>query len=65
MQLPKLDADLLWGYEYEITSWTEKNRIIQLEGTYNNHLVQLPDHFRADQKLKHIIKGTAQMPLKH
>jgi len=25
-----------------------------LEGTYNNHLVQLPDHFRADQKLKHV-----------
>ena len=31
-----------------------ENRIVQLEGTYNNHLVQLPGHFRADQKLKHM-----------
>lgn len=28
-----------------------------MEGTYNNHLVQLPDQFEAEQKLKHIIKG--------
>lgn len=32
--------------------------IIRIEGTYNNHLAQLPDQFEADQKLKHIIKGT-------
>ena len=43
----------------------EQNRNFQLKGTYNNHLVQLPDHFRADQKLKHIVKGIVQMPLKH
>jgi len=36
-----------------------------LKGTYNDHLVQLPEQFRADQKLKHIIKGIVQMPLKH
>jgi len=36
-----------------------------LEGTYNNHPVQLPDQFRADQKLKHIIKGNVQVPHKH
>jgi len=36
-----------------------------LEGTYNNHLVQLPDDFIADQKLKDVIKGIAQMPLEH
>jgi len=36
-----------------------------LEGTYNDHLVELPDHFRADQKLKHVIKGIGQMLLKH
>ena len=30
-----------------------------------HHLVQLPDHFRADQKLKHVLKGIVQMPLKH
>jgi len=28
-----------------------------LEGTYNDHLFQLPDHFRADQKLKYGFKG--------
>jgi len=26
----------------------------QLEGTFSDHLVQLPDHFRADQKFKHV-----------
>jgi len=36
----------------------------QLEQSYNNHLVQLPDHFRADQKLKNI-KGTDQLRLQH
>jgi len=46
----------------------EQNRTkqkFQLEGTYNNHLVQPPDHSRADQKLKHVIKGIVQMPLEH
>ena len=43
----------------------EQNWIFQLEGTYNDHLVQLPDQFRADQKLKYIIKGMVQMSLKH
>jgi len=33
-----------------------------VEETYNNHLVQLPDHFRADQKLKQF-KDIVQMPL--
>ena len=37
----------------------------QLEGTYSDYLGQLPDHFRAHQKLKHIIKSIVQMPLKH
>jgi len=40
------------------------NRLFELKGTYNDHLVQLPDQFRADQKLKHV-KGILQMPLKH
>jgi len=35
----------------------------ELEGTYNDYLVQLPDHFRADQKLKYVIKGIVQMLL--
>lgn len=43
----------------------KQNRIFQLEETYKNHLVQLPDHFRADQKLKEIIKAVVQMLLKH
>ncbi|PKU36123.1 aryl hydrocarbon receptor nuclear translocator-like protein 2 isoform x1 [Limosa lapponica baueri] len=42
-----------------------QKRICQLEGTYNDHLVQVPDHFRAAQKLKHVVKGIIQMPLKH
>lgn len=28
-----------------------------MDGTYNDHLVQWPDQFGADQKLKHIVKG--------
>ncbi|CAM9605611.1 unnamed protein product, partial [Bubo scandiacus] len=28
-----------------------------MEGTYNNNLVQLSNYFRADQKLKHVIKS--------
>ena len=43
---------------------TEQNRI-QLEGTYSDHLVQLPDHFRAFQKLKHVINSIVQMPLEN
>jgi len=44
----------------------EENRTkyFQLEGTYNDCLVQLLDNFRADQKLRHT-KGIVQMPLKH
>lgn len=46
------------------TEWTvEYNRLFQLEGTYNAHLVQLSDHFRLDQKLKHILKDNLLMPL--
>ena len=39
--------------------------MLHLEGMYDYHLVQLPDRFRADQKLKHVVKGIVQMPLKH
>lgn len=28
-----------------------------LGGAYKDHLVQLPENFRANQKLKHIIEG--------
>ena len=27
--------------------------VVQLEGTIKDHLVQLPDHFRANQKLRY------------
>jgi len=37
---------------------------VQLEGTHSDHLVQLPDHFRADEKSKHVIEGIVQMRLK-
>lgn len=36
----------------------------QLGTTNRDHLVQLLDHSRADQKLNHPIKGIVQMPLK-
>lgn len=38
---------------------------LQLEVMYSGHLIQLPDHFRDDQKLKLVIKCTVQMPLEH
>ena len=38
---------------------------VQLEESYNDCLVPLCDHFRADQKLKPVIKGIVPMPLKH
>lgn len=38
--------------------------LLQLEGTYKDHLVQLPDQFRADQELNHIVKRIVQIPLK-
>ena len=39
--------------------------MFQLEGTYNDHVVQLSDQFRVNQKLKHGIQVIVQMPLKH
>lgn len=43
----------------------EQNRVVQLEGTYKDRQVQLPNHFRANQKLGYINKGIVQMPLEH
>jgi len=34
-----------------------------LEGINNDHLVQLPDHYMADQKLKHVITGVVRISL--
>lgn len=43
-------------------TWLQ-NRIFQLESTCNYHLLKLPDSFRAEQKLKQVIKDIIQMPL--
>lgn len=42
-----------------------QNRIFQLERTYKDQLIQLPDQLRPDQKFKHAMNGMVQMPLKH
>lgn len=36
------------------------SRVVPLEETFNYHQVQLLDLFRVNQKLGHIIEGTAQ-----
>lgn len=41
------------------------NLEVQLEGTYNNHWIQLLGRLRSNQKLKHIIKSVIQMPFEH
>jgi len=61
---------LLPSRELRYPSWSllieSRAEYLQLERTYNkDHLVQLPDHFSADQKVQHIIKGIVKMPLKH
>ena len=33
------------------------------DGIFKDHQVPLPDQFRADQKLKHVIKDIMQIPL--
>lgn len=39
--------------------------MVQLTGTFKDNRVQLPDHFRAKQMLKHINDGIVEMPLEH
>lgn len=48
-----------------LTFRIEWNRIFYLERTYNDHLVQLPNQFRADQKLKVVANGIFQKLLEH
>jgi len=36
-----------------------------LEGNYKDHVVQLPDHFRAGQRLKRVTKCMVQVLLKY
>lgn len=40
------------GFKFRV----EENRIFQLEGTYKDHVVQLPGQFRADPKFRHVAK---------
>lgn len=42
-----------------------EHRIVQLEGTYKADLIQLPDHLRANQKLKHTTGGIIPKPPEH
>lgn len=41
---------------------TKQNEMVQ-NRIYNNHLVQLLDHIRSEQKLKHTTEGIVLMPL--
>lgn len=43
----------------------EQYRLAKLEGDIKDHWVQLPDYFRANQKLRHVIEGIFQMALEH
>lgn len=54
---------LCWDtFSLSSASWVE---IADLEGTYKDQWVQLPDHFRGKQKFKKCIKCIVQMPLRH
>jgi len=46
---------LVWRNCFQ--SSRQQNRMFQLERTYDNHLVQLSDHFRADPKVKARCEG--------
>lgn len=52
---------------YNIWYWNNisSDRIVHLEETYTDHQVQMPDQFRANQKLNHMTKCIIQMPLEH
>lgn len=43
----------------------EWNGIVWLEGIFTDHQVWVPDHFKTNQKLKHVIEGILQIPLGH
>lgn len=45
-------------------SLREREELLQLEVTYNDHLIQLPNHLWADQKLNLVINGIIQVFLK-
>lgn len=41
------------------------SKVLQLEGTFKDHQVQLFDFFKAKKMLKRITNGYIQMPLEH
>lgn len=43
----------------------KQNRIVQVEKLFKEHFLQLSDHLRANQKLRHDTEGTVQMSLEH
>lgn len=53
------------GFSSAKVEWNEGKKIFQLERTNKDHLVQKPDQFRAEHKLKCGVKGIVQMFLKH
>lgn len=54
-------AELLGTLSCFTTSVLEQNRTVLLEGTFIDHLVQLPAHFSANQKLKRINENIVQI----
>lgn len=55
----------IWSQHQIIWSGMKRNRIVQLEETSKDNEVQLPDYFRTNEELKHIIKNNIQIPLDH
>lgn len=51
-------------YRMKELNKTEQNRI-ELERTFKDHEVPLPDHFSTNKKLKYVIEGTVQGPLEN
>ena len=49
--------------KYKNVHFCFRIRKVQLKETYKDHLVQLPEHFRGNQKLKHINESITEMPL--
>lgn len=42
-----------------------REEVFQLEGIYQWYLVQLPEQYRDDQKLKSVIRGIIQVSFEH
>lgn len=42
-----------------------KRRVVQLEGTIEDHRILLPDHFRVNQTLKNVSERATEVPSGH